>query len=158
MAYLDVISLPEAKVYLRVDDTLTADDNSITRMINGALGYIERYTNVLVFDRTITYLMIDGAVSIYDGPINSVVSPTVANGLDVERKNNYNNYCFESETIDLKLNVGHENTSDIPQDLIDVAYEIIDLMYYEHETGKDFKKDISSLSREILDSHKRFIL
>jgi len=155
MAYLDVISLEEAKVYLRVDDTLTEDNTSITRMINGALEYVEKWTNVLVFDRTVTYLMIDGMVSVYDGPINSLTSPTTA---EVTRKTLYNIYCLGTDTIDLKLNVGHTNTSDIPQGLIDVAYEIIDLMYYEHETGKTIKKDLSSLSKDILNQHKRFIL
>ena len=101
MAYLDVIPLADAKIYLRVDDTLTQDDNSITRMINGALGYIERVTNILVYDRTKTFLAVDGEVWVYDYPINAVITPTVANGLEVTLKNGYNIYCYESETIDI---------------------------------------------------------
>ena len=155
MAYLDVIPLADAKIYLRVDDTLTEDDGSITRMINGALAYVEKWTNFLVYDRTKTYLMIDGLVRVYDGPINTLVSPLT---VDTVQKNNYSVYCLGTDTIDLKLNVGCANTSDIPQGLIDVAYEIIDLMYYEHETGKTIEKDLSTLSKDILNQNKRFIL
>ena len=36
MAYLDVIPLVDAKVYLRIDDDLTEDDNQIIRMIKGS--------------------------------------------------------------------------------------------------------------------------
>jgi len=157
MAYLDVISLEDAKVYLRVDDTLTEDDNSITRMINGALSYVEKWTNILLFDRTMTYLMVDGVINVYDYPINSVIDPIEAD-LDITKKTLYTNYCKGSDTIDLQLNVGFTNVSNIPQELIDVAYEIIDLMYYEHETGKNVSKDLSSLSIDILNKHKRFIL
>jgi len=158
MAYLDVIPLADAKLYLRVDDTLTEDDSSITRMINAALEYVENWTNVLVFSRDKTYLMVDGYIRVYDGPITAIVSPLVADGLVVERKTLHNIYCYGVETSDLVLTVGHTVLAEIPQDLIEVAYEIIDLMYYEHETGKTVKKDLSGLSIDILNKHKRFIM
>ena len=57
MAYLDVITLADAKSYLRVDDTLTDDDAQISRMIKSALSTIEKRTNVLVYARSKNYLM-----------------------------------------------------------------------------------------------------
>lgn len=157
MAYLDVISLEQAKNYLRVDDTLTTDDNAIQRTIAGALSYVEQCTNVLVYDRQKDYLMIDGCVTVYDAPINGIVSPTPTTDVDVEQKTLHTNYVYGSTTTTLSLNVGYENSANVPQDLIEVAYEIIDLMYYEHETGKDYRKDLTSLSKDILNKHKRFL-
>ena len=158
MAVLDIISLEEAKNYLRVDDTLTEDDNYIQRIINAAIGYIEQYTNVLMYDRQKDYLMIDGCVTVYDYPINGIVSPTPTTDVDVEQLTLYNNYVYGSTTTTLSLNVGYENSANVPQDLIGVAYEVIDLLYYEHETGKTLDKDLSSLSRNILNQHKRFLV
>ena len=156
MAYLDVITLAEAKEYLRVDDTLTEDDNHIQRMIKGALDYIERWTNQLVFDRQKTYVMVDGCVTVYDYPVNSTVS-TFA--LTETIKRGYRNYVADdADQTELKLNVGYQNVEDIPNDLIDVAFELIDLMYYSHESGKTVEKDLSELSKNILNKHKQFIL
>ena len=47
MSYLNVISLDQAKQYLRIDDELSADDAQIEQMIKGALSTLERRTNIL---------------------------------------------------------------------------------------------------------------
>lgn len=155
MSYLTVITLAQAKEYLRVDDTLTEDDAQITRMINGALAYVEKWTNILVFDREKTYLMVNGCINVYDYPINSVTTPT---DINVDYKTLYNQYYTTSvDTSDLVLDVGYDDPDDIPQDIIEVAYEIISLFYYEKETGKGVK-DLSSLSIDVLNTNKRFIL
>ncbi len=52
MAYLDIITLADAKIYLRIDDTLTEDDAQITRMIKASLSQIERITNYIFFARS----------------------------------------------------------------------------------------------------------
>ncbi len=155
MSCLSIISLDEAKVYLRVDDTLTEDDNQITRMINGAFDYIERWTNLMVYARSKSYLVQSGCATIYDAPINVVVSPET--GVSVDVKETYSNYIISSTETELKLNVGYTTASNVPNDLIEVAYEIIDLLYYQHESGKTIDKDLSELSKSILDKHKRFI-
>ncbi len=270
MAYIDVISLANAKLYLRVDDTLTEDNAQITNMISVALKYVEDYTQILVFDRDKTYRMINGCVRVYDYPINSVIKPSanvfatataqcasviatntlVANGLtytavsgtpsdDTEfeaaatdaataislarainadsrtgtlgdvsatpvgdivtltttkkgyagnattltqtggtitvsgatftggldgdfatggiiQDTLYTTYNYGSENADLILNVGYDTVSDVPLDIIQVAYEIIDILYYGEETGKTMA-DISELSLDILNQNKRFV-
>jgi len=158
MAYIDVIPLATAKTHLRVDETLTADNDAITRMIKTALSYVERQTNILVYQRSQTYLMVDGCVYVYDYPIDSVDVPTDYDDDDTIEKTTYNIYNYGSETTDLTLTVGYLDPADVPPDLIDVALEIIDLLYYSHETGKTIAKDLSEMSREILFSNKRFIL
>ena len=268
MAYLDVISLADAKNYLRIDDTLTEDNDQLTWMIESALAYLEGETRVFMFDRNMTYKMVDGSIRVYDFPINSVISPTknvyatatatcasviatdtiVVNGLtytgvsggissyaefnigytnaecaaniaasingdnrtgtngDVKATSSsavvtittniegfngnaitiaetggtitlsgstfsggldgnlneykhtlYNTYCEGSDTIDLILNVGYTNASDVPEELRQVAFEILDILYYGKETGKTMA-DLSPLSLHSIIHHKRFIL
>ncbi len=157
MSYLSIIPLADAKVYLRIDDTLTEDDAQITRMIKGALAYVENYTNVLIFAREKTYRFIDGCVRVYDYPINSVTSPTT--DLTTEVKILHTNYTYGvGDNSLLTLNVGHALPVNVPQELIEVAYEIIELMYYEKQTNKSHLDNLSSLSTMILNQHKRYII
>ena len=154
MAYIDIIPLADAKVYLRIDDTLTEDDAQITRMINAALSYVERYTNYVLFAQNKEYRLISGCVSVYDYPINSEVTADLIS----ENKTLYTNYTLGSTNDLITLNVGYAVITDIPQELIEVAYEIIELMYYEKETNKSHLNSLSSLSTMILNQYKRFIL
>tara|TARA_R110000803_G_scaffold63443_2_gene124116 strand:- start:991 stop:1464 length:474 start_codon:yes stop_codon:yes gene_type:complete len=157
MAFIDVITLAQAKEYLRVDDDLTEDNASITIMINTALKYVEDYTNVLVYARNVNYRFINGCKNVYTYPINSAVSPVLAD-MTVKNYTLYTSYSYGSDNTVLTLNVGHLLPADVPDDLRSVALEMIDLLYYEHESGKSFPKDVSSLSKAILDQSKRFII
>ena len=156
MAYLDIITLADAKTYLRIDDTLTEDDAQITRMIKASLSQIERVTNYILFARSKSYVVENLSVNVYDFPINSLTSPTTATSVE---KSIYTTYTTIVAT-DLKvtLNVGYSNASDVPSDLIEVAYEMIDLMYYSPETGKSIKSDLSELSKMVLSNYKRFFI
>ena len=127
MAYVDVVTLSDAKIYLRVDDTLSEDNTQITRMINAALSYIERYTNVYVFARLKTYVVVDNCIRVYDSPINSLVDPVDA---DVTIKTLYNTYTTGTDEDILSLNVGYVDPNDVPDELKEIALEMIDLMYY----------------------------
>jgi len=156
MAYLDIITLAEAKTYLRIDDTLTEDDAQITRMIKASLSQIERATNYILFARSKDYVVENCSVNVYDYPINSLTTPTTATSVE---KSIYTTYSTIVVT-DLKvtLNVGYVNPLDVPSDLIEVAFEMIDLMYYSPETGKSIKSDLSELSKMVLSNYKRFFI
>ena len=270
MAYIDIISLANAKLYLRVDDTLTEDNAQITNMISVALKHVEDNTQILVYARDKTYRMINGFKRVYDSPINSVIKPSanvfatataqctsviatntlVANGLtytavsgdpsddtefdisgtdtqaaislsrainadsrtgtlanvtgvpvgdtvtltttkkgyagnattltqtggtitvsgatftggldgdfstgNIVEDTLYTSYAFGSINRDLILNVGYATASDVPLDIIQVAYEIIDILYYGEETGKTMA-DLSPLSVDILNQSNRFV-
>lgn len=158
MSYLTIISLPEAKNYLRVDDDLTEDDARITSMIKSAFSYLERITNVIVYQRDKTYLAVDGCVHVYDYPINGVTTPTDYDSENTVRKNGYSIYNYGSETTDITLSVGYADATNYPTELREVAFEIIDLMYYEHETGKSYIKDLSEFSKGVIENHRRFII
>ena len=156
MAYLDIITLADAKTYLRIDDTLTEDNAQITRMIKASLSQIERVTNYILFARSKSYVVENLSVNVYDFPINSLTSPTTATSVE---KSIYTTYTtIVSTDLKVTLNVGYSNASDVPSDLIEVAYEMIDLMYYSPETGKSIKSDLSELSKMILNNYKRFFI
>ncbi len=151
MSYLTVTSLDYAKNILRIDDTLTEDDARITNIINAAWSFIERWTNVLVYDRDKDYRVVNGCVRVYDYPINEDIS-----AMETTKRTLYTLFNVDDE--ELTLNVGYDDPLKVPADLKMVADEIIDLMYYEYETGKKLNKDLSSLSIDILNRNKRFFL
>ena len=156
MAYLDIIPLADAKIYLRIDDTLTEDDAQITRMIKASLSLLERMTNHIFFARNKEYLFNDCKVNVYDYPINSVVTPNDTTSVE---KSTYTNYTTtSSDNLKLTLNVGYTDVADVPQELIEVAYEIIDLMYYSSDTGKKIGTDLSELSKMTIDNYRRFFI
>ena len=76
MAYSSIISLQEAKNYLRVDDDFTDDDLSIQAMLKSAIRYVENFTQHYFFAKDVQKIIIDSKVRVYDFPLNSLVSPT----------------------------------------------------------------------------------
>lgn len=156
MAYTDIITLADAKTYLRIDDTLSDDDAQITRMIKASLSQIERMTSYILFSRAKSYVVEDLSVRVYDYPINSLITPTTATSVE---KSIYTTYTTLLKTeLKVTLNVGYTTPSDVPSDLVEVAYEMIDLMYYSPETGKSIKSDLSELSKMVLSNYKRFFI
>ena len=157
MAYTDIISLSEAKIYLRIDDTLTEDDNGIIRMINAAFQYIEKYTNVIVDARDIIYDIDCVKARVYDYPINTDLSALT--DYTVQKKSLYYNIVNnDGETTELTLNVGFTDSNGVGDDLVEVAYEMIDLYYYGEKDGKPIDKKLSSISIDTLNSNKRFFI
>ena len=149
MSYINIIPLQDARVYLRIDDTLTQDNEAITRMINASLAKIEQITNVHLIAKSKEYVFDDLKVTVYDFPINSLTSPTTAT---VVEKTQYSIYTAAAKTdLKLVLNVGYTQVSNVPKDLIEVAYEMIDIMYYNKENK------LSNLSQTTLDAYRRFI-
>jgi hypothetical protein len=153
MAFIDIIPLADAKIYLRIDDTLTEDDAQITRMINAALSYVERHTNHVLFAQDKEYRLINGFVSVYDHPVNSEVT----DDLVVVDKTLHKNYTLGSDNALIELNVGYATAADVPDELVEIAYIIIDIWYYAKETGKTVA-DLTDFDKAVLDSYKRFIV
>lgn len=155
MSYLNIITLAEAKNYLRVDDSLTADDAQITSMIKSSLSYIERATNHIAFARSKSYLFEDCEVRVYDYPINSLTSPT-----DAESDDNglYVTYTTDnSDNTTLTLNVGYSNPADFPSELKDAALQMIKYYYFEAETDQANKGNLPMWLKDTINQYKRFI-
>ena len=154
MSYISVISLATAKNYLRIDDTLTADDAEITRMIASSLGDIERQTNVKVFARDEVYNVQDSAIRVYDYPVNSITSPSTAVGVI---QPTFINYTLDAADLLLTLNVGYTSPSNVPSAIIDVALEMIDIKYYGAKEDGANRRLLSVDNQDTLNRFKRFI-
>ena len=169
MSYIDVLPLATMKTYLRIDDTQNETDAEITSMINAAFRYIENATNIMVYDRNKEYIITNRCVWIYDYPINSVVKGIDDDDVDVALtyKTNYNKdqrhlytyfYSIDGDAIKLVLNVGYATASDVPDDIVGLAKEIVKAMYFEQETDKTFHEMLSPTSMTILNLNRRFII
>lgn len=148
MSYLDVITLQRAKDYLRVDQANTDDDLEIESMIKGALRYIERRTNQILYPRDVVY---NGScqVKVYDYPINSIVTipiPFVAY---------YSTYAVYPDVKEVTLNVGYA-LDDVPDDLIQAALQMIKVWYFESEKQVNSTLIPESV-KEVVDLYRRFL-
>lgn len=134
MSYLTVISLANAKVHLGVDDT--ARDAEITRMISGALSFVEEHSNHILFARNKKYYNRWTETRVYDYPINSVVFPDPDT---TTAKENRFYTAYKDSNADntyLTLNVGYADPADIPAPLIEAGYMILEHLFMQKETGK----------------------
>jgi len=155
MAYTDIISLADAKNYLRIDDTLTADDALLGVMIGSAFQYIEKYTNHIFVATDKTYYYDECVARVYDHPINTNVLPDFTSEEVFELYSRFR--VHDSDIKTLELNVGYESATEVPQELIMVAYELINIFYYGKDTG-NIDESLSAMSRSILFSYKRYLL
>lgn len=144
MAYTDIISLNDAKTYLGVDDT--SRDVEIARMIGSALSHLEAVTNIILFDRDKTYHYNDGCVRVYDYPINTAITG------DVVVKQTYSIYSSASDNS-ITLNVGYTDPTDIPPNVVEVGYAILECLF---EGGKT--SELSDTVKVMLHSIKRHIV
>lgn len=153
MAYLDVITLADAKLYLRIDDGMNEDDAQIERMIKSCLSMVETWTNIYVFARNKTYgFPYRQCFNIYDHPINSVVSPT--EGVTQVNKGLYSTF---SGTQEITLNIGYTDPDEVPSELTDAALQMLKVFYYESQKQVNTTLIPESV-KQILDTNKRFIL
>jgi len=119
---LDVISLADAKEYLRVD--YPDQDGIITRNIKSAVSLIEQYTDVYLYERERAYDLLGCSLEIYDAPLTFTgVVPTKTK----QQAMSIIVYGKASDTY--TANIGYENVADIPQNLIDACYKMITYLY-----------------------------
>ena len=148
MSYLSVITLERAKNYLRIDADLTDDDTEITSMINGALRFIEKRTNHIMFTQSKTYTG-KCNVKVYDYPINSITTdPNPVVEL-------FSLYTVYDDVETVTLNVGYA-VNTVPDDLIQPMLQMIKVWYYESEKQVNSTLIPESV-KEALDLNKRFL-
>ena len=150
--YLDVISLDQAKLYLKVDEGQTETNAEITQMINSSLSIIEKRTNHIFKTRDKVYYKdcaLVQQVKVYDYPIDNTVTL-----LDITYRPNY----ASVPTIDdvVTLTIGYSDVEDIPTELIDCALGIINFWFYNSET-KGADNSVPDFINTALDLNRRFI-
>lgn len=121
MTPLDIITLAQAKEFLVVD--FDDRDAEITRHIKSAIGYIEKYTNHMLYNRSKEYTIEGCSLEIYDYPltVSTTVKRVHVNVLSTT-------YYAESGTV-LTATVGYASVDDVPPELIEAAYKMITYLF-----------------------------
>lgn len=127
--YLDVISLEQAKLYLKVDTLQTETDSEITNMINSSLSFIEKRTGHIFKTKDKVYYScaLTNSVIVYDYPIDNTVTL-----LDIQYRQL--NAIVPTVNGSVTLTLGYTDIDDIPSELIDAALQLIKVWFYESET------------------------
>lgn len=150
--YTDVISLEQAKLYLRIDDGQTVTDDEITQMINSSLSFIEKRTNHIFKTRDKVYYKdcaLVQQVKVYDYPIDNSETD-----LDIVYRQLYAIVPTVNDMV--TLTIGYTSVDDIPSELIDAALQIIKVWFYEGE--KQTNTTLIPLSViQAIDVNRRFI-
>lgn len=154
--YLDVISLEQAKLYLKIDEGQDATDDEITQMIASSLSFIERKTNHIFKTREKVYYKDCALVNhatVYDYPIIN----------DPESEEFINNIVYRINkaivpTVNgfVTLTIGYDDIEDIPMELIDCALQIINFWFYNSET-KNSVNSIPDFVMEAINQNRRFV-
>jgi hypothetical protein len=150
--YIDVITLEQAKLYLKIDEGQTVTDNEITGMINSSLSYIEKRTNHIFKTREKVYYKdcaLVQQVKVYDYPIIEP-DPTI----DIT----YRPLYAIVPTIDnvVSLTTGYTTVEDIPSELIDSALQLINFWFYNSET-RNASNTVPDFVMVNIDVNRRFI-
>ena len=58
----------------------------------------------------------------------------------------------------MTANVGYSDPNDVPDDLKQIALELIKIMFYEQESQQSFTQMIPQWLKEMLESRRRFIV
>lgn len=149
MAYIDVLPLARVKNYLRIDSGMTDDDAEITSMINAALRYVEKRTNHILYERPATYTGVC-QVKVYDYPINSIVTDPAPFVLYRTM------YAIFPDVKTVDLTVGYGDVSNIPDELLQAALQMIKVWYFESEKQVNSTLIPESV-KEALDVYRRFL-
>jgi len=150
--YIDVISLEQAKLYLKIDEAQTITDDEITGMINSALSFIEKRTNHIFKTRDKVYYKdcaLVQQVKVYDFPIDNTVTE-----LDIVYRPLYAIVPTVNDVV--TLTIGYENLEDIPSELIDSALQLINFWFYNSET-KNAMNTVPDFVMQNIDINRRFL-
>lgn len=156
-SYTDVISLEQAKNYLRIDEGMTEDDLFISSMIKAALQWIESYTRHILVEQEVTLYApaqtnCDGnyIYYVYHYPIVSAVP-------DAEKtvRNLYTKYYTSEE--ELVITAGYDDIEKVPEALVQAAYAILQVWYYNSEKTVQTTL-IPDAVKFALDPYRRFPL
>ena len=150
--YTDVISLEQAKLYLKIDDGQTITDDEITGMINSALSFIEKRTNHIFKTRDKVYFKdcaLVQQVKVYDYPIDNTETE-----LEIEYRPLYAIVPTVNNMV--TLTTGYTSVEDIPSELIDSALQLINFWFYNSET-KNAMNSVPDFVLSNIDVNKRFL-
>lgn len=149
---MSAITIDQAKLYLRIDDTLDPDQTAeLQSMIDASETFIERKTGYILTPKQKRYIAsADGCIRIYDTPIEEDLS-----AFDFEQKNGY--VIIYNQAPALVVQVGYPTVASIPQDLINACLQMLKVWYYESEKQVNTSL-IPEAVRQVIWNRKRFII
>ena len=156
-AYTDIVSLAQAKNYLRIDEGMTADDSFIESMIKASLQWVEEYTRHILVERDFT--LYAPAQTNCEGQFIYYVYhyPIVAALPDADKtiRNLYTKYYTVEE--ELVITAGYDELDLVPESIIQASYAIMQVWYYNSE--KTIQSNLVPDSVKFaLDPYRRFPL
>lgn len=157
--YTDLVSLADAKSYLRIDDAITDVDNEITLMINSACNLVENYTQVYLKPQSKEYYFNgDGCIRVYAYPINAIPIPADATTYDTAMRQLYTAYTRKSVGLEsMTFDIGHTDTENVKPIFSQAILETVKLWFFGSETETAMKSYIPNSVMAILSSERRFI-
>lgn len=158
--YANILSLEDAKRYLRLDSDFTDDDSDIEMMIESAFDFISKHTNYIFSPRDKTYKSVAESfygngdcepICVFDYPINTT---EFADKVPLY----YSGFVKFLNTESITLNVGFSSRfdDDFPTSLIMCAKQMISVYYYQAEKNVDNTLMPPNVM-EIIDTYRRFI-
>lgn len=148
---MSVITIDQAKLYLRIDDALDAGQEAeLQSMIDASEAFIERKTGHILENALRLYRKsADGCIRIYDTPVTADLS-----SVDHEIKNGY---ILINNEDSILVQVGYLTPEQIPQDLINAALMMLKVWYYESEKQVNTSL-IPEAVRQVIWNRKRFVI
>jgi hypothetical protein len=141
MDQLNVVSLADAKMYLRLDLDYTIEDGLITSLIKSAVNQAEQFTLQVLWQRQLSLITpVSGAVKIYEYPlisVETVVDPDmVALTFETIETQGFTEVIsstagFNTVTFVAGYGWNYEGGSEVPDDIETAIKEMI-AFYYEN--------------------------
>ena len=147
MDQLNVVSLDQAKLWLRVDLDYDYEDTLITALIKSAVNQVEQYTLQVLWQRSITEITDrSGNLKIYNYPIIAVEDVVNKDFEDVtfeiEESQWYthvitNRAGFNTVTYVAGYDWNYDGGSDVPDDIETAIKEMITYLYENRDNPKE---------------------
>ena len=146
MDQLNVVSLAQAKMWLRVDLDYDYEDGLITALIKSAVNQVEQYTMQVLWQRTITEISdINGSLRLFNYPIISVEEVYDKNfdvvDFEIVDTQLYtdvicNRAGFNTVTYVAGYDWNYDGGSDVPDDIETAIKEMITYLYENRDNPK----------------------
>jgi uncharacterized phiE125 gp8 family phage protein len=147
MDQLNVVSLAQAKLWLRVDLDYDYEDGLITALIKSAVNQVEQYTLQVLWQRSITEISdINGNLRLYNYPIIAVEDVVDRDLLEVDfeiidtpfytdvitQRPGYNTVTYVAG-----YDWNYDGGSDVPDDIETAIKEMITFLYENRDNPKE---------------------
>jgi len=165
MDQLNVVSLSQAKLWLRLDLDYEYEDGLITALIKSAVNQVEQYTLQVLWQRSITEITdITGNLRLFNYPIISVeeVYDKQFDDLDFEIVDSQhytdvitNRAGFNTVTYVAGYDWNYDGGSDVPDDIETAIKEMITYLYENRDNPKE---DMPKVVTYLLAPYRRITL